>query len=413
MQSISAELPVKSAQKDLGVDAWQAPNGFDILRVVNIYRLVEDGTANMRLEAMPLDFIRLSRSHTGEYLATMVSLVVEKFGIQNKICGLVSNNASNNEVMVRELKKLKWPRFKGEPQWMRCFAHVLNLIVQGILWPIGTQKRSKASKDQTATTINDSEESDLGEEDPEDQIRLFDGDGESPSSSNDEDASEVGSLDQGSLDDSESLSLEDIENASDEGEDDLYTSCGCKESLAKFWAVAKKLKYCPNSKTKFVDICIEKECQKPHNVQRDVRTRWNSTSIQVNSIRHKRHGIERKYYLDENDFILARHLADLLNEFYEITRQISIAGSARLSNIVVFINQITEHLSSAISGSRIAIILHPSFRDEYFKLAHWELEWISEAIRLARDMWVTSYKPKPIAPTASSSLTTPSYKASI
>jgi hypothetical protein len=42
--------------------------------------------------------------------------------------------------MVNKLKKKKWAQFKGEPQWIRCFAHVLNLIAQGILrlFPDGT-----------------------------------------------------------------------------------------------------------------------------------------------------------------------------------------------------------------------------------------------------------------------------------
>jgi hypothetical protein len=34
---------------------------------------------------MPLDFIKLSRSHTGKYLEEMVQLVVKKFGVQNKV----------------------------------------------------------------------------------------------------------------------------------------------------------------------------------------------------------------------------------------------------------------------------------------------------------------------------------------
>jgi hypothetical protein len=124
-----------------------------------------------------------------------------------------------------------------------------------------------------------------------------------------------------------------------------------------------------------------------------------------------------------------------------------MSGSARLANIFVFINQITDHLSTAISGKnyppalrnacqvglqitnkyysltdlsplfRIAIckfsafhqhifstyqlyssVLHPLLQDKYFKLAHWEPEWISEAIRLARDMWLSIYKPSPVAP---------------
>ncbi|KNE93422.1 hypothetical protein PSTG_13244 [Puccinia striiformis f. sp. tritici PST-78] len=154
----------------LGVDAWQSPNGFDILGVV-IYRLADISSGQSTLEAMPLDFVRLSQRHTGEYLAETVRLIVEKFGIQQKICGIVSDNASNNEVMVKELKKQKWDRFKGEGQWVRCFAHVLNLIAQAILRPFGTPKKKKASNNDPTSAQDDSSGSESDTEDAMEQIR--------------------------------------------------------------------------------------------------------------------------------------------------------------------------------------------------------------------------------------------------
>ncbi|OAV93641.1 hypothetical protein PTTG_09941 [Puccinia triticina 1-1 BBBD Race 1] len=139
---------------------------------------------------------------------------------------------------------------------------------------------------------------------------------------------------------------------------------------------------------------------------------------------------------------MVRDLAEVLNLFYDITQQISINTVVFcLANTVVFINQITEHLSTAISGSKyppalknacriglqitnkyysltdasplyqIAIgillvqVLHPSFWDKYFKLVNWEPEWTSEAVRLTREMWVNYYKPAPIAAAPWSSLT--------
>ncbi|EFP86205.2 uncharacterized protein PGTG_12161 [Puccinia graminis f. sp. tritici CRL 75-36-700-3] len=431
----------------LGVDAWQSPNGFDILGTV-VYRLAKDDSGEIKLEAMPLDFIWLAHSHTGEYLAQTVSLVVEKFGIQDKICGIVSDNASNNKVMVSELKKKKWARFKGETHWIRCFAHVLNLIAQAILRPFGSQKKSKTTNQSGSVPLDDSEDLGSGdeEEDAEEQIQLYSqGADESSLFHEDVDESDNESIAQNDQEETESLSLDDIENASDEDDSDAYTTEGCKQTLAKFRAIAKKLRYSPNSKDQFRQICRDKGCATPHTIERDVRTRWNSTHSQLISIircedailewqRHKRHGVDRKYYLDQSDFNLARHLAEVMNIFYEITLQISIPGSARLSNIVIFIDQITEHLSTAISGTkyppalrnacrvglkltnkyysltdmsplyRIAIVLHPSFHDEYFKLANWEPKWISEAIRLTREMWVANYKPKPITPPTSSAV---------
>jgi hypothetical protein len=34
---------------------------------------------------MPLDFVRLKEQHTGVYLAETVRLIVEKFGVQDKV----------------------------------------------------------------------------------------------------------------------------------------------------------------------------------------------------------------------------------------------------------------------------------------------------------------------------------------
>ncbi|EFP74804.2 uncharacterized protein PGTG_01397 [Puccinia graminis f. sp. tritici CRL 75-36-700-3] len=133
---------------------------------------------------------------------------------------------------------------------------------------------------------------------------------------------------------------------------------------------------------------------------------------------HKQHGIERKHYLDESDIALARDLANLLNVFCKITLQLLISGSARLAKIVVFIDQITENLSTVISGSKYPPALKNACRiglkitnkDEYFKLAQWEPEWISEAIRLTWEMWLTFFKPQASAP-MNSSLATTSSKA--
>ncbi|KAA1120551.1 hypothetical protein PGTUg99_018357 [Puccinia graminis f. sp. tritici] len=341
--------------------------------------------------------------------------------------------------MVRELKKLKWPRFHGDAQWIRCFAHILNLIVQGILRPFGSHKQD--AKDRGPMGAGDDSDGSISEqEDPEDQIRVLPrGRQDNSSTSAGDNLSDEESVYGADVDDDESLDEADIENASEEEEEDRYTSISCKQTLAKFRAIAKKLRFSPASKAEFHKICQQKKCEKPHNIERDVRTRWNSTSIQINSIircqaailewqRHKTYGIDRVHYLDQSDLDLARDLAKVLNLFHTITLQISKAGSARLSNIVIFIDQITDHLSTIISDSNYPPALRnacrvglkitnkyysltdtsPLYRIaiyEYFKLAKWEPEWIAEAIRLAREMWVSNYKPRPITPASSAPTT--------
>ncbi|KNF04469.1 hypothetical protein PSTG_02382 [Puccinia striiformis f. sp. tritici PST-78] len=101
------ELKLHKGAMYLGVGAWQTPNGFDILGAV-VYRLLIDSAGRYKLDSMPLDFVQLKERHTGEYLACVVQYIVEKFGLENRICGLVSDNATNNATMIGELKQLGW-----------------------------------------------------------------------------------------------------------------------------------------------------------------------------------------------------------------------------------------------------------------------------------------------------------------
>ncbi|KAA1133987.1 hypothetical protein PGTUg99_050283 [Puccinia graminis f. sp. tritici] len=281
-------------------------------------------------------------------------------------------------------------------------------------------------------------ESDEGSEDEEAevQIRRYDKDHSDTGEEADLDGYE--SEDDGIAEFSDTeLSTEDIKDLSDEDEEkDSYTSLSCKQSLPKFRAVARKLRKSPNSKAHFVELCIETECSKPHNIMRDVRTRWNSTFTQLEGIircekaifiwqKDKKYGLARRHHINKIDIKLAQDLLSILQLFYEQTLQVSTLGSARLTHIIVFIDEITEHLSSAIKGDgnnyppvirnacriglqltnkyytltdcsplyRIAMVLHPSFKEKYFQIAGWETEWITEALRLTREMFDTFYKP--------------------
>ncbi|POW08845.1 hypothetical protein PSHT_09375 [Puccinia striiformis] len=139
-----------------------------------------------------------------------------------------------HKAMVNKLKKRKWARFNGEPQWIRCFAHVLNLIVQGILQPFGTQKKSMApNKTRTAPDESDDSSSEGSEAgDVEEQVPELTQAGDDSSLDNEEDGSGH-KVEQNNQEETVFLSLENIENASDKEEFDTYTTIGCKQALAK------------------------------------------------------------------------------------------------------------------------------------------------------------------------------------
>ncbi|OAV87842.1 hypothetical protein PTTG_29262 [Puccinia triticina 1-1 BBBD Race 1] len=205
----------------LGADAWQSPNGHNICGIV-IHQLVQKNGAKFNLEAMPLKFVWLAKSHTGNYLAKTMRAVMEKFDIQNQICGIVTDNASNNLSIIATMKKYV-------PE-------------------ISISSKQDPSKEDPAK----SEDLDLSNQDE--------------------------TLER-------ELSINDIQDLSDEDDkNDAYTSVSCKKSLQKFRDIARKLCKSPNLKAEFVELCVEKNCDKPQNIKRDVQTRWNSTFAQIEGI---------------------------------------------------------------------------------------------------------------------------------
>ncbi|KNF01908.1 hypothetical protein PSTG_04732 [Puccinia striiformis f. sp. tritici PST-78] len=155
--------------------------------------------------------------------------------------------------MVSAIKKFKWARFKGDQQWIRCYAHVLNLIAQSILRPFGSvNKRSTSEASaEDAESLSDNSEG----EDAEGQIRRFDHDATYDTDSDDNNDSRDDNESLHPHDLEPELNLEDICGLSDEDEDnDLYTTSMCRQSLAKFRAVARKLRKSPNSKIEFVEL---------------------------------------------------------------------------------------------------------------------------------------------------------------
>ncbi|PLW15837.1 hypothetical protein PCASD_23689 [Puccinia coronata f. sp. avenae] len=132
--------------------------------------------------------------------------------------------------MINKISSYKWPRFHGEPQWIRCFAHILNLIAQSILRQFGCHKKKANSDydDKSDGIILETKEVD-------DQIQLMlkdnvDSDDEG------EDSQEEDDLAQGfAKEDNIELELEDndVNGSSGEDEGDPYTSDSCKLSLSK------------------------------------------------------------------------------------------------------------------------------------------------------------------------------------
>jgi hypothetical protein len=102
-----------------------------------------------------LEFTELHGIHSGENLATAVQCTLSELDLESKVIAITGDNASNNKVMASELyhaiKKLSPEiQFHGVDSYIRCLAHILNLIVKDIL------RALKSGSTQEAYAVCDS-----------------------------------------------------------------------------------------------------------------------------------------------------------------------------------------------------------------------------------------------------------------
>ncbi|KNE99918.1 hypothetical protein PSTG_06771 [Puccinia striiformis f. sp. tritici PST-78] len=314
----------------LGVDAWQTPNGLNIIGV---------------------------------------------------ICGIVSDNVSNNWTMIEEFEKLNWKRFKGEPQWIRCFAHILNLIIKAVLRPFGRQKKpvllmlmnpmkKKRQKNLWIATMMQMIATPM-------MVRM-------------------------------GLRLK-------------RTTENLKRTMSSPWRISRISK----KRMTMISILFPWNCNKTK-LKGQLASMVRCEDAIIIWQQDKQFGTNRDVHVTQADLDLAQDLVQLLEQFYKITLQLSTGALTRFAEVVVWIDQITADLSTVIANDegnfppalrnvscaglqitnkyymltncspsyRIAMILHPSFKDEDFKLPKWPQSWVDEAIDLTRQMYETLYKPK-------------------
>ncbi|KAG9074447.1 hypothetical protein FS749_013999 [Ceratobasidium sp. UAMH 11750] len=97
--------------------------------------------------------IRLTSSHTSEYLADQVASCIRRYALDNKILAAALNNASNNLTLVHHLQQ-RIPNFLGERSYVRCLAHILNLMAKAFMLPYSRpSKRTKLVLARTATDV--------------------------------------------------------------------------------------------------------------------------------------------------------------------------------------------------------------------------------------------------------------------
>jgi hypothetical protein len=122
---------------------WTSKNHKAILGVIGHWL-----TPDFKYQGRVLEFSELSGSHSGENLAEVLQKMLVELQIEEKLLTITADNASNNETLASELyfnlaEKYNSEdatisdkgrlRFQGVDSYIRCLAHILNLIVRDIL----------------------------------------------------------------------------------------------------------------------------------------------------------------------------------------------------------------------------------------------------------------------------------------
>ncbi|KAK7047838.1 hypothetical protein VNI00_006166 [Paramarasmius palmivorus] len=329
-------------------DAWTSGN----------HKLFVAITAHIILEGQPttilLDFLELAKSHMGITLAQEFAKVLKAFGIGNKILCIMGDNATNNEAMIDHLSLLlkTYPGQKHHDELELDEVEVKTL----------RQELAKFEKDKKSRKKSNKVEDDVEEE-------------------------EV--LDAKSL-------LNDFETV------DLETEIApIQQALLKICTISFKVIH---SITKLLPAWCALLTERGLPIRiipRDVRTRWNLTFTMLEFALAYRDAINALTSDVENNF-----LKDTLKVLKQATDLFS-SRSPTVTDVIPVIDkidrffascivetctkagvtriQVSEALKTTSSVYRIAMVLDPPQKLEYFKAQGWERAWIDEAEKIANE----------------------------
>lgn len=137
---------------NFATDAWTSPNQKAYVAVSAHFH--HEG----KLVALLLDIVEVATSHNGENLAHAFAGIIDAFGVGEKVSysskyngikltvlqffSLGGDSASANDAMVDELANIM-ETFPGQKVRVRCFLHILNLVVKTILRQFDIPKNLK------------------------------------------------------------------------------------------------------------------------------------------------------------------------------------------------------------------------------------------------------------------------------
>lgn len=122
---VKRKLAAIDSKISLTIDCWTSASMKSFLGITAHW------VSNWTMSECIIGFVDISDiSHTGENLANVLSDTMENSGLRNKVFAIVADNATNNDSLFLNL------RHYFTIEQVRCFGHILNLVVQDALGQI-------------------------------------------------------------------------------------------------------------------------------------------------------------------------------------------------------------------------------------------------------------------------------------
>ena len=120
---------------------WTSPNRKPIFAIIGHWY-----TPDFQEREEVLEFIEVIGEHTREHLVKLVEKLLQELKLKHKLFAITSDNASNNSTLCYHLfQRLKEEyddrpsvirprmRFYRKSSFIRCLAHIINLICKDVL----------------------------------------------------------------------------------------------------------------------------------------------------------------------------------------------------------------------------------------------------------------------------------------
>lgn len=136
--NLKTELKQNAGKVSFILDGWTSPNQKAFLGIIACWI-----TDEWELRHAPLDLAILEGEHSGENIASAFAAVLDDYDLWDKMLGVTTDNASNNDTMFVELDKKSrdnMVEFNSKEHRVRCLAHILNLSCKAALQCVNQER---------------------------------------------------------------------------------------------------------------------------------------------------------------------------------------------------------------------------------------------------------------------------------